>query len=123
MNRKLKNIVVKCIVFTLSLLMTDACPDFTDSYADFSDSKSEYSIVEYLMDCVTGDLLNSHHTIPSDSTSSSHERSLEIDAFLVVNHKVSTHFILFLAQLESIYHTPFSDVVIDIIPMPPTLLG
>lgn len=121
MNLKFKNIVVKCLVFTLSLLMTDACPDFTDNYNDFSNSNNETSVVEYLIDLALGN--QSHHTAPSNSSSSSHDHSIEIDAFLVVHYKASTHFILFLTHLESIYHTPSSDVVIDVIPMPPSILG
>lgn len=121
MNLTFKNIVVKCLVFTMSLLLTEACPDFTDNYKGNSTATTEVSFVEYLVDLITGNPSHDSHT--SDHSASSQDHSIEIDAFEVVHHRLCTHFILFLTHLASIYHTPTSDVVIDVIPMPPPFRG
>ena len=119
----MKNIAIKCLVFTLALLMTDACPDFSDCAKDFSASRNETSSISYLLDCITGDFSNSDQSNPSDTASTTHDHSIEIDAFLLVYHPLCNHFVLQLTQIESIYQNTDSDVVIDVIPMPPTILG
>ena len=120
---KLKNTIVKTLIITLSLIVADACPDFSNNQPLDSTRHAEYTFVENCLDSLYDTLFKNMQCDCSGDNDcdndSDNEDTYEIDDHMVIHIAIVPPHHFPVSHL-----TPFplpidEDVYIEVIPRPP----
>jgi hypothetical protein len=121
MKLGLRNIFTKFVVFALALLLTDACPDVSLNLSQ--PTKKGFSAIEQVVDQVYSDILKlKHNDSDTNENNDDVDTSLELDYYVVENQDSNSIYSKTIEIPSPLHLYCWNNVVIDIIPFPPSYL-